>query len=139
MTELKKMNKYKTPRDKLVMICNFIKVIGKMLWDNSPDGMDGADVVFPTIVYLIVHSNPPNLVLNVEYVATYSNDELVSDSEEEYFLTTMQSAIDFILNCKAEDLSIGRDEFEDKYTKAADIDPEDEMETMSEISESTND
>ena len=83
------MNKYKTPRDKLVMITNFVKVIGKMLRDNSPDGMDGADIVFPTIVYLIVHSNPPNLLLNVEYVMLYSNDELVSDSEEEYFLTTM--------------------------------------------------
>jgi hypothetical protein len=65
------MNKFKTPKDKITLMMNFSKVVGLMLKETSPDGQDGADIVFPVFLYLIISSNPPSFLLNVVYIDLY--------------------------------------------------------------------
>ena len=54
VSELSKMNKFKTPRDKMVLIMNACKVIGLMLKETAkPGAADGADMFFPSIIYIL--------------------------------------------------------------------------------------
>lgn len=53
--ELLKMSKFKTPRDKMVLIMNFCKVIGLMIKETGKaNTAEGADMFFPCIIYCIL-------------------------------------------------------------------------------------
>ena len=106
IAELSKMNKFKTPRDKMVLIMNSCKVIGLMLKETNQDDIgEGADMFFPTIIYTLLKGCPKGIKANVDYIKLYRNEELL-ESEEDYFLTTMTSAVDFIGGMVGDDLNI---------------------------------
>jgi hypothetical protein len=84
--ELLKINNYKAPRDKLICILNCCKVIfGKrehVVCSGIPlskstktisiglikhvEGDAGADKFLPIMIYVVLKSNPPKLVSNVQ-------------------------------------------------------------------------
>jgi hypothetical protein len=118
--ELQKMNKFKTPRDKMVCIMNACKVIGLMLKETNKSSVgDGADMFFPTIVYVLIKGTPKDIKANVDFIKLYRHPQLL-ESEDEYFLTTMTSAIEFVSGMTEEDLNIQKEEFKELYGKFAD-------------------
>lgn len=119
IAELQKMNKFKTPRDKMVLIMNACKVIGLMLKETNKDDIaEGADMFFPTIIYCLLKGCPKDIKAHVDFIKLYRHHELL-ESEEDYFLTTMTSAIDFISNMIGDDLNIEKSEYKDLYDKYA--------------------
>lgn len=94
--ELKKINSYKAPRDKVICIlncCKFIfsksrpfdlnvalkaaqmfllifclSIFSLALIRRSEGNSKGADTFLPILIYVVLRSNPPNLVSNVQYV-----------------------------------------------------------------------
>lgn len=60
------MNKFKTPRDKLVCIRNCSKVIYKLLSTGGEGSKSGADDFLPVLIIILIHANPPNLQSNIQ-------------------------------------------------------------------------
>lgn len=85
---------------------------------NKDDIAEGADMFFPTIIYCLLKGCPKDIKAHVDFIKLYRHHELL-ESEEDYFLTTMTSAIDFISNMIGDDLNIEKSEFKDLYDKYA--------------------
>lgn len=79
---------------------------------------DGADMFFPTIIYCLLKGCPKEVKANVDFIKLYRHPQLL-DSEDDYFLTTMTSAIEFISNMIDDDLNIEKSEFKELYEKYA--------------------
>ncbi|XWS23820.1 hypothetical protein CRYUN_Cryun28dG0048100 [Craigia yunnanensis] len=112
--ELKKINMYKAPRDKLVCILNCCKVINNLLLNASiasNENPPGADEFLPVLIYVTIKANPPQLHSNLLYIQRYRcQSRLVSEAA--YFFTNMLSAESFISNIDAKALSMEETEFE---------------------------
>jgi len=110
-TELKKMNKFKTPRDKLVCIRNCSKVIYKLLSTGGEGSKSGADDFLPVLIIILIHANPPNLQSNIQYIRRFRHPSRLLE-EAGYYLTQLESAVHFLLNVKAQFLKLSEEEFE---------------------------
>jgi hypothetical protein len=108
--ELKKMNMYKTPRDKLVCISNCCKAIFGLI-ENIGSKKASADEFLPVLVYLICKSNVIHLHSNVKYIMDFRNPDRLM-SEMGYHLTNLQSAIMFWQNVIPKELNLTQEEFD---------------------------
>lgn len=124
--ELKKMNAYRTPGEKIDCIVKCASVIFKFLSVASAraqaDGDDlqsapGADDFLPVFIYVVLHSHVPKLMSNCEYIAAFHNPARLR-SKAGYCFVNLQSAADFIINMDAEFLSMDPLEFEMKIAQA---------------------
>lgn len=109
--ELKKMNNYKTPRDKMICISNCCKIIFNVLTRVNPKEAPSADSFLPVLIFLVMRANPPHLHSNLKYIMEYRNPEKMI-SEAGYFLTNLQSTIMFWSTVDHTSLSIDKNEFE---------------------------
>jgi hypothetical protein len=109
--ELKKMNNYKTPRDKMICISNCCKIIFNVLTRVNPKEAPSADTFLPVLIFLVMRANPPHLHSNLKYIMEYRNpDKMISEAG--YFLTNLQSTVMFWTNVDHTGLSIDKQEFE---------------------------
>jgi Rab5 GDP/GTP exchange factor len=83
--ELRRMDNYKPPRDKLICITNCIKIIMSIL-KKVTEGPSGADIVLPTLVYLVAKANVPNLNSNIEYIINYRDKKVLLTESGKVFL-----------------------------------------------------
>uniref|UniRef100_A0A7S1KTD5 VPS9 domain-containing protein n=1 Tax=Percolomonas cosmopolitus TaxID=63605 RepID=A0A7S1KTD5_9EUKA len=109
--ELNKMNLFKTPRDKMICISNCCRILFNILQRINPEESAGADVFLPVLLYLVLQANPPCLHSNIKYINDYRNPDKMM-SEAGYFLTNIQGAESFWLNCDATQLSINEEDFD---------------------------
>ncbi|OLY82071.1 Vacuolar protein sorting-associated protein 9a [Smittium mucronatum] len=107
--ELIKMNEFKSPRDKMICILNCCTVIFGLL--KNVDGNVGADSFLPLLIYVIIVSNPPKLVSNVNYISRFRSPDKLQ-SEAGYYLTNVLGAIAFIESMDYTCLSISKEEFD---------------------------
>lgn len=122
--ELKRMNCYKAPRDKLVCILNACRVIGNVLKKENASRPASADDFLPLLIYSLLQANPPNLISNLEYVATFRHpDRMIG--EEAYFFTALSSAMEFVKDVGPDRLSIGKEEFDRNVKEAGEALDED--------------
>ncbi|KAK5580872.1 hypothetical protein RB653_000896 [Dictyostelium firmibasis] len=112
MSELRKINTYKTPRDKMVCVYNCCKVIFKLLKSVNPNGNpSGADEFLPILIYVVLKSNPLMLKSNITYVNTFRDQSRMMTEIACYF-THLVSAVSFIENISTPiDLTIEESEF----------------------------
>ncbi|KAG0308380.1 hypothetical protein BGZ99_001167 [Dissophora globulifera] len=108
--ELKKINSYKAPRDKVICILNCCKFIFTLI-RRSEGNSKGADTFLPILIYVVLRSNPPHLVSNVQYISLFRNPEKLQ-AEAGYYLASLMGAISFIENMEASSLSISPEEFD---------------------------
>ena len=100
VAELKKMNKYKAPKDKLICVRNCSKVIYKMLEAAAGQGStSGADDFLPVLIIVLIRANPANLQSNIQYIRRFRNPSKLLE-EAGYYLTQLESAVHFLLNIK---------------------------------------
>lgn len=113
--ELNKINHFKAPRDKMVCILNSCKVIFGILRHFKLD-KDGADSFIPLLIYVIIHGNVTKLVSNVKYIERFRYEKFLK-SEDQYYLSSLQAATNFIINLNRKDLTIKDEiEFDAQYT-----------------------
>lgn len=65
--ELKSMKFYRTPRDKLICICNSCKLVMNILHELNPGKLTSADAFLPAIIFLVAKANPSKLHSNLKY------------------------------------------------------------------------
>ena len=112
--ELKKMNSFKSPRDKMVCTMNCCKVIYSMMnAATSTDNADaaGADDFLPLLIYTVVHSGIDNLHSNIQFVRRYRHPDRMM-TEPGYYFTNFESAVSFIENATAKCFSIDPAEYQ---------------------------
>ncbi|CUM65624.1 uncharacterized protein PRCAT00003272001 [Priceomyces carsonii] len=109
VNELNKINVFRAPRDKIICILNACKVIFSFLKVNDQE--TNADSFIPILILVILKARTKNLVSNMHYIENYRSDEWLSHGETSYYLSSLQGAIDFILNLTIDDLTIDEDEF----------------------------
>lgn len=106
------INQFKTPKDKVIILINFVYILNTMINDNSlKKKPSGADEVFPIVVYAILKSGVSKLKSNMKYIKSFRHFSRL-ESAEEYYFTTISSAIEFIEKLKLEHLAyIDHNEF----------------------------
>lgn len=116
ITELKKINSYKTPRDKMICISNCCKLVINILSTYYPREQISADIFLPVIIYLVMKANPPHLHSNLKYISEYRNpDKMLSESA--YYLTNLQSSALFWRTADHNSFSISKEEFDEWFGK----------------------
>ncbi|KAF9543655.1 hypothetical protein EC957_000587 [Mortierella hygrophila] len=113
--ELKKINSYKAPRDKVICILNCCKFIFTLI-RRSEGSSKGADTFLPILIYVVLQSNPPNLVSNVQYISRFRNPDKLQ-AEAGYYLASLDGAISFIENLEASSLSISPADFDSQIER----------------------
>ena len=98
---------FKTPKGKLNLIINFSKVISMMLQETSKDGRpDGADMFFPCSVYALLQLKKQGgdaaqiasqFRTGLAYIRHFRQEAKMC-GEDEYYFTTIESAVEFISN-----------------------------------------
>ena len=93
--ELLKINAYKAPRDKLVVMKNVIQLAVDLI-KKCLAGEEGVnqDILLPTIILVILRANPPNLITNIKYVSRFRKAQDLEKGENQFCMTTMVSLID---------------------------------------------
>ncbi|CAF0938095.1 unnamed protein product, partial [Rotaria sordida] len=91
--ELRLINAYKTPRDKVGCVQRCIRIIQNLIRLAS-NSAAGADDTIPILIYVIVKANPPNLLSIMQYVQDLYSSRFTD--EESYFWTMFVSGVKFI-------------------------------------------
>ncbi|EJS42499.1 vps9p [Saccharomyces arboricola H-6] len=103
-TELGKINRFKSPRDKMVCVLNASKVIFGLLKHTKLE-QNGADSFIPVLIYCILKGQIRYLVSNVNYIERFRSPEFMR-GEEEYYLSSLQAAVNFIMSLTESSLTI---------------------------------
>ena len=91
--EIRKVNAYRAPRDKIICILNCCKVIFGLLRHATQD--ESADHFIPLIIYIVLQANVPDLISNLQYIQRFRNPEKLN-GEEGYYLSSLLGAVEFI-------------------------------------------
>lgn len=111
--ELEKINRFRSPRDKIVCILNCCRLITNVLRDNSASSdaiQVGADEFVPALIYVVLKTNPRNLHSNLDYIAAYRNPAKLK-AEPGYFFTQIAMAVSFIQGLDQGLLNISPEEY----------------------------
>jgi hypothetical protein len=107
------INQFKPPKDKGVILINFCNILTSMITENANKHhtkIAGADEVFPMVVYVILKGNVKKLKSNLRYIQLFRHETRM-ESQEEYYFTTINSAMEFIENSNYNKLNIKEIEF----------------------------
>jgi hypothetical protein len=90
------INQFKAPKDKGIILINFCNILTSMITENANKSkkIAGADEVFPLVVYIQLFRHETRL-----------------ESQEEYYFTTINSALEFIENSSYNKLNIKEIDF----------------------------
>ena len=107
--ELKKINSYRTPGEKINCIVKSAEVIMRFLSleavKKDRNNNVGADDFLPLFIYVVLHCHIPILASNCSYIQAFYNPGRLR-SKQGYYFVNLQSAIEFILNVEADMISI---------------------------------
>ncbi|MED6167248.1 Vacuolar protein sorting-associated protein 9A, variant 3 [Stylosanthes scabra] len=113
--ELRKINGFKSPREKLLCIMNCCRVINNLLLNATISENHvpaGADDFLPVLIYVTIKANPPQLHSNLKFIQLYRwQAKLVSEAA--YYFTNLVSAMAFIVDLNATSLSMDEEKFEE--------------------------
>jgi len=97
--ELRQMDAYKSPCDKLTCVVNTCHVINDVLKRTQAElGTSrplSADDFLPLLIYAIIKANPPRLHSNAEFVAAFRHPSRLN-GEFAYWITMLCSAKEFV-------------------------------------------
>lgn len=102
--QLNKINDYRAPRDKIICVLNSCKVIFSLLKVSKTE--TNADSFIPLLILVILKSKTPNFISNIRYILRFRGSTWINHGETSYYLSTIEAAVNFILDIKIEDLTI---------------------------------
>ncbi|XP_042564246.1 GTPase-activating protein and VPS9 domain-containing protein 1 isoform X3 [Clupea harengus] len=92
--EIRTINAYKTPRDKVQCILRMCSTIMNLLSLASDDSVPGADDFVPVLVFVLIRANPPCLLSTIQYINNFYSSRL--SGEECYWWMQFTAAVEFI-------------------------------------------
>uniref|UniRef100_A0A3B3U7U5 GTPase-activating protein and VPS9 domain-containing protein 1 n=1 Tax=Poecilia latipinna TaxID=48699 RepID=A0A3B3U7U5_9TELE len=92
--EIRSINAYKTPRDKVQCILRMCSTIMNLLSLANEDSVPGADDFVPVLVFVLIRANPPCLLSTVQYISNFYASRL--SGEECYWWMQFTAAVEFI-------------------------------------------
>uniref|UniRef100_A0AAV2MSB7 Uncharacterized protein n=1 Tax=Knipowitschia caucasica TaxID=637954 RepID=A0AAV2MSB7_KNICA len=93
-SEIRSINAYKTPRDKVQCILRMCSTIMNLLSLANEDSVPGADDFVPVLVFVLIRANPPCLLSTVQYINNFYASRL--SGEECYWWMQFTAALEFI-------------------------------------------
>uniref|UniRef100_A0A667X240 GTPase-activating protein and VPS9 domain-containing protein 1 n=1 Tax=Myripristis murdjan TaxID=586833 RepID=A0A667X240_9TELE len=93
-SEIRTINAYKTPRDKVQCILRMCSTIMNLLSLANEDSVPGADDFVPVLVFVLIRANPPCLLSTVQYINNFYASRL--SGEECYWWMQFTAAVEFI-------------------------------------------
>ncbi|KAI8807927.1 hypothetical protein BJ742DRAFT_810042 [Cladochytrium replicatum] len=108
--ELKRINSFRAPRDKLTILQNTLQLVVELIEKNNSKA--SSDHLLPVLILTIIRANPPNLISNVKYVMRFRNAQQLERGPTQYCLTNMMSAVSFIYNVTLNALTLTDEERE---------------------------
>uniref|UniRef100_A0A7N8XJP1 GTPase-activating protein and VPS9 domain-containing protein 1 n=1 Tax=Mastacembelus armatus TaxID=205130 RepID=A0A7N8XJP1_9TELE len=93
-SEIRTINAYKTPRDKVQCILRMCSTIMNLLSLANEDSVPGADDFVPVLVFVLIRANPPCLLSTVQYINNFYATRL--SGEECYWWMQFTAAVEFI-------------------------------------------
>ena len=108
---MRKIDSFKTPRDKLISIINCCKIISSIIWKAKKENKNptGADELLSVLVYVRIKAKPQNIASNISFIGDLREKRL--SGEGDYYFTALKSGIIFIENLKANHLKIEPQEY----------------------------
>jgi len=107
--ELRKINSYKTPGEKIECVVKCASVIFRALTLASlkaekESGPCGADDFFPAFLWTVLRSHVPKLYSNCCYIHSFHSPRRLL-GKGGYVFVALRSAIEFVLTCDADQIS----------------------------------
>lgn len=110
--ELRKMDGFKAPRDKLVCCLNAARVVANVLAADAAAAAAGggaeprgADDLLPLLILALVRAAPPRLASNLEYIQRFRGAARFG-GEAAYMFTQLYSAASFVETVNTTSLSV---------------------------------
>lgn len=112
VTELRKMDIYKAPKDKMICLLNTCKSLYYILNKASAQGHPaGADEFLPLLIYTVIRANPPRLVSNMTFIQEFRRPTS-QITETGYYLTHLISTTMFVETVEHSQLNVTEEEFD---------------------------
>lgn len=108
--ELRRINSYRVPRDKLVAIVNCSRLLLKML-SLDTESPASADDYLPSLIHTLILAAPENMHANLEFIQRFRQPAKLSGVIA-YIFTNVYSAVTFIERAEASQLNITEEELE---------------------------
>ncbi|GMH55985.1 hypothetical protein TL16_g02033 [Triparma laevis f. inornata] len=108
--ELKKINSYRAPGDKIACVTRACSLIFSAFKFGNGSAA-GADEFLPVFICVVLGANVPRLISNCEYIEAYTNRNTLM-TKSGYCFCNLRSAMEFILTADSSVLSIEKNEFE---------------------------
>lgn len=128
--ELRKINSFKTPADKIECVIKCVTIIFRSLSlarvkqeavetnkDRSNPQLAGADDFLPLFIWVVLRCNIPALITNCEYIQLYLNPARLM-SKSGYCLINLRSAIEFVNYLDPTSINIDVDFFQQQLAEA---------------------
>jgi hypothetical protein len=87
--ELLRINGFRSPRDKLVILQNVMQLIVELIKKKTGSDSTTNDALLPTLILVIIRANPPNLISNVKYVTRFRNPAEMEKGNNQFCMTNM--------------------------------------------------
>lgn len=120
--ELLRINGYKSPRDKLVIMCNVLQLITgstcftlDIIAKCGKGEVANQDTILPSLILVIIRANPANMISNIKYVTRFRNPQDLEDGKIQFVMTSMMGAVSFIYNMDLTSLTLDDEEKERMY------------------------
>ncbi|KAJ3161902.1 hypothetical protein HDU88_007133 [Geranomyces variabilis] len=107
--ELLRVNGFRAPRDKLIILQNTSQIVVDLIGKVS-SSTAGNDHLLPVLILTILRANPPNLIANIKYIMRFRNQAELEKGNNQFCVTNMMSAVSFIYNMSAKSLTLTPDE-----------------------------
>ncbi|GMH80019.1 hypothetical protein TrST_g2824 [Triparma strigata] len=108
--ELKKINSYRAPGDKISCVTRACSLIFSAFKFGNGSAA-GADEFLPVFICVVLGANVPRLISNCEYIEAYTNRNTLM-TKSGYCFCNLRSAIEFILTADSSVLNIEKEEFD---------------------------
>ncbi|KAJ3188776.1 hypothetical protein HDU85_004490 [Gaertneriomyces sp. JEL0708] len=107
--ELLRVNGFRAPRDKLIILHNTTQLVVDLIRKASLENA-GNDHLLPSLILTIIRANPPNLISNIKYIMRFRNQAELEKGENQFCLTNLMSAVSFIYNMTPKSLTLSDQE-----------------------------
>jgi len=106
--EIRLLNTFITPKEKLTCILNTCKILIHLLEDAGCHA--SADDFLPHLIFVTIRANVPHLQTNIKFISRFTEED-VMNGESYCFFTHLISTIMFIESIEASSLNIEPEEF----------------------------
>ncbi|CAB1442607.1 unnamed protein product [Pleuronectes platessa] len=109
--DLSEMDLKQVPKDKLRCMTSCSKHVFNAIKAETKK-IGSADDFLPTLIYIVLKTNPPRLISNIQYIIRFGNSMKLMSGEDEYYFTTLCCVVNFIENLNAQSLKLSSEQFE---------------------------